>query len=162
MAFRFIPELVCVGVEARDCEEAIKEVAGCLVSGGYVGPGYPDLVCKRERAYPTGLPTRGCPVALSHADGEGTINGNHIAVGVMKDPVGFLSMENADVELPVRIVFVLAMRSAHVHLEMLQVLMRLLHDEGLLKSVVAGVTPEQICEVLNRNLEEESGRQGLQ
>lgn len=155
MAFRFIPELVCVGVEACDCEEAIRKVTGRLVSGGYVGPGYPDLVCKREHTYPTGLPTRGYPVALSHADGGGTINGNHIAVGVMKDPVGFLSMEDADEELPVRIVFVLAMRSAHVHLEMLQVLMRLLHDEGLLRSIVAGSTPEQVCETLNKNLEEE-------
>lgn len=153
MTFRFDSKLVSIGVEAHDREEAIHVVADPLVRYGYVGESYPNLVCEREREYPTGLPTKGVPVALSHADGVGQIQGNHIAVGILKTPVGFQSMEDADEQLAVGIIFVLAMSNAHAHLEMLKVLMGLIRNEDLLVSLGDMSTAREVCSALNDFIE---------
>ena len=153
MTFRFDPQLVSVDIDADGCEEAIHAVAGPLVRHGYVGDDYPRLVCEREREYPTGLSTKTVSLALAHADGKEQVSGDHVAVGIMRSPVCFRNMEDADEMLPVGIVFVLAMSSSHAHLEMLQVLMELMRDDVLLDSLVAMATTQEVCAALNGFIE---------
>lgn len=149
MTFRFDPKLIQIGIDAASRDDALKLVARPLVDLGFVTESYPGLVCEREREYPTGLPTRGAPVALAHADAEGGVTGDHIAVGILREPVAFRSMEDMDEQLSVRIVFVLAMASAHAHLEMLTSMMQLIKNERLLVSLLDMDSAEEVCSALN-------------
>ena len=152
MTFQFDPELVQVDIVSPTRDDALREVARPLVEQGCVGPTYPDLVCERERNYPTGLPTRGASVALAHADANGGVKGNHVAGGGLRSPGPFANMEDADEELPVRIIFILAMESAHAHLEMLTCMMRLIRDEELLSSLLHLETGDEVCHALNEHI----------
>lgn len=149
MKFRFDRELIQIGIEASSRDDALKQVARPLVRLGFVAESYPELVCKRESEYPTGLPTLGAPVALAHADADGGVQGSHISLGILNEPVSFQSMEDMEEQLPVRIVFVLAMANAHEHLEMLTSMMQLIKNELLLASLLEVNSTERACEILN-------------
>lgn len=148
MKFAFDTDLVKTDMEADSQEEAIRRMAALLKKRGYVSERYADLVLKREKEYPTGLKTKGAVIAIPHAFDD-TIRGNHVAIGILKQPVSFCNMEDIDEIVPVKIIFMLAIGGAHKQLEVLQILMRMFKEEALLKTVCDMHESDKICEMLN-------------
>ena len=50
-------ELIELTLEAEDFEDAIKKIGEDAYRKGYVKEGFADAVIKREKLYPTALPT---------------------------------------------------------------------------------------------------------
>lgn len=148
MKFRFDSDLVQTDIYAVNQKEAIEKVARMLIHHKYVTQEYPKLVFERELLYPTGLITRGAIIAIPHA-ADHAVQGNHIAIGILKNPVAFRSMEDMEQSIQVKIIFMLAIGGAHEHLEMLQILMQLFKEENLLKNVCEQKDTIHICEILN-------------
>lgn len=148
MKFTFDTDLVKTDMEAENQEEAIRCMAALLKKEGCVGEGYAELVLKREKEYPTGLRTKGAVIAMPHAFDD-TIQGNHVAIGILKRPVSFCNMEDIDEILQVKIIFMLAIGGAHEQLEMLKILMQMFKEEALLKAVSNLHENDKICEMLN-------------
>ena len=48
-------DLVVFGVDAKDAEDAIRQVGRHLLDKGFVKDTYIDAVAQREKEYPTGL-----------------------------------------------------------------------------------------------------------
>lgn len=148
MKFKFDPELVLTDIYAENQREAIEQVAQLLMNRNYVTHDYPRLVLEREHLYPTGLITRGAIIAMPHAV-DHTIKGNHIAIGILKNPVSFQNMEDTEQNIQVKMIFMLAIGKAHEHLEMLQILMQLFKEESLLKNICEMKDTNHICSMLN-------------
>ncbi|MDR7417405.1 MAG: PTS sugar transporter subunit IIA [Armatimonadota bacterium] len=108
MALREMPILLDIGLEAGDAASAVQRLAGMLQRAGHVTADYGAAVAAREATFPTGLPTEP-PVALPHADPDHVLH-SAMAVGVFRAPVTFHEMGSPERTLPVRIVFLLAVK----------------------------------------------------
>lgn len=146
--FIFSTDLIQTGIDAKTKEEAIKELSKLFEVKGYTNSEYYKLVIEREKDYPTGLVTQGAVIAMPHAF-DSNVRGTHVAVGVLKKSVNFYNMENVDEEIPVEVIFMLAVGEADKQLETLKILMSIFKDKGLLKKIKKMDSNGQIAETLN-------------
>lgn len=126
------PEAIELQSEAKNSEEIIRILAARLERLGYVKPSYADAVVRREQVMPTGLPLeRDENVAVPHTDPEHVLKAG-IAVATLKSPVIFANMEEPEEEVPVGVVFLLAIDDKDKQIETLQGIMATIQDEAAL------------------------------
>lgn len=101
-------ELIELKITETNKEKIIKILADKLKAKGYVKNGYYENVIKREKEFPTGLPTV-IPVALCHTEAE-YVNESAMAVGTMKQPVEFNEMGTPERKIKAEIIFLLALK----------------------------------------------------
>lgn len=148
MEFKFVPDLVKINLVADNQKQVIHELSNLLVKNNCVSEDYADKVLEREKEYPTGLQTKGPAIAIPHAFDDG-INGNHVAIGVLSEPVLFNNMEDIDLQVKVKLVFMLAISSSDKQLVMLQFLMKVFQNEQLLNAIVEADSGVAISDYLN-------------
>ena len=147
------PELCFAGVEAEDCESALRWLAGRLYEQGYVNEDYADNVVKRELVYPTGLPLAGHKVAIPHTDAE-YVKKTCVAVAVLKKPVIFREMGAMDNKLPVDAIVMLAINEPHGYIDVLSKIITLVAQNAELTDQLAECTDhKQIYELFMKHLE---------
>ena len=140
-------ELIMVGVEAKDADEALLTISQRFVDAGYAKPTFPQAVADREAIYATGLPAAGMDVAIPHAEGVHVID-EAIGIATMRTPVEFKMMGSPEIRLRPKILFVLAVRDAHAQLDVLQRLMDLIRDEDMLAACYACETPDEVYDLM--------------
>ena len=140
-------ELISVGVEAKDAEEVLLSVAEKFVASGYVEVGFPQAVADREAIFPTGLPAAGMDVAIPHTEDPYVIE-PALSIVTMREPVEFKMMGSPEILLMPKILFVLAVTSAHSYLEVLQRLIELIHDEDVLAACYACATADEVYDLM--------------
>ncbi len=89
-----------------------------------------DLCAKRERDFPTGLPTE-IPTAIPHVKDEG-ITENAICLLKLNHPVTFKRLDDDTEEVKTDMIFNLAIRDADEHLAVLQKMMAFLNNPEVL------------------------------
>lgn len=141
-----IPVRVVVGMSTPTAEDAVRRLGEELVRAGDVSPEYVDEVIRREREFPTGLPTNP-PVALPHADPH-HVRRSAIAVGVCRSPVSFREMGTPTRTLDVRVIFLLAIREKEEVTTVLRDLVAALRDHHRLVMLQETATPEEADRVL--------------
>lgn len=146
-------ELIKVGVEAADAEEALKLVAQGFVDHGYAKPTFPQAVADRELVFATGLPAAGMDIALPHSDSIHMIK-TSLAIATIKEPVPFKMMGSSDVMLHPKILFMLGIAETHAQIEMLQRLMAILDERELLAACYACATPDEVYDLMAERIGE--------
>lgn len=146
---------VVLNLEASDYKEAIKALVEVMASNGLVELEYYDHVIKREKKFPTGLPTEGIKVAIPHANSQSIITPS-FAIGILKRPVDFMNMADPDEKLSVSIVFLIANKDSGDHLKTLQTFMQCFSDEELLDELVATKTEQEVSNIINEYLKNEA------
>jgi PTS system galactitol-specific IIA component len=141
-----IPVRVVVGMPAATADDALRELGEALVRAGDIDPEYVDDVIRREREFPTGLPTDP-PVALPHADPD-HVRRSAIAVGVCRSPVSFREMGTPTRALGVRVIFLLAIREKAEVATILRDLVSALRDRDRLSTLQEATTPEEAGRLL--------------
>ena len=135
-------QLVKVGAQARDKEDALAQVAGLLAQAGKVDPAYLAGMRERETQANTYL---GSGVAIPH----GTPQSRHLiretAVAVLQVPGGVNWGPEADG--PAHLVIGIAAASDE-HLEILRRLTRVLGDESLVRRLWTTSDPNDIIEAV--------------
>jgi len=142
-------------LQADSAEAALRQLAGRMTALGLVREGYADAVLAREQVAPTGLPTRGVGVAVPHAGPEWVLQ-PAIGFARLVEPVWFREMGSGDQQVPVELVFMLAVKDADSQVDVLSRLVELVQDPdhlarlrqaadeaailGLLSSLVAADT----------------------
>ena len=139
------PELVILDLEAADDQEAIDKLAHKMFDEGIVKESFIPAVKQREKDYCTGLQFEEMGVAVPHTMPE-HVNKAAVAIAVLKKPVEFCAMGMPDDKVPAELMFMLAIREAHAQLEFLQALMMAFQKPGVLKSLKACATPEELVE----------------
>ena len=113
-----------------DRNTGLKSVADQLLKAGAVVPTFEKAIIAREQTYPTGLQLNdGIGVAIPHTDADQVIH-DQIGFVSLKTPVEFRQMASATDVVSVNYLFVLALKTAHQQLDMLQKLMGLFADDA--------------------------------
>ncbi|SFL47959.1 PTS sugar transporter subunit IIA [Pelosinus propionicus] len=132
--FEFDEKVIAVGLEVRDREDALRQMSQMLYKAGYVRDTYSEAIIRRERSFPTGLPTGENGVAIPHTDICHVI-APMIAVGIFKTPVEFQNMGDIEEAIHVKIIFMLAMNHCDNQVKLLSELMQIIQDQSLLNQL---------------------------
>ena len=131
-------QIALFNVEAKDRDDAFKILSDEFVKAGVVEDNFLEGLQKREANFPTGLllDNREFGVAIPHTDSE-YVKRTQIGFMTLKEPVEFSYMADPDVKVPVRIMFMLAIKEAHAQVEMLSKLMELFWDDERIDRMLA-------------------------
>ena len=137
-------ELIELTLEAEDFEDAIKKIGEDAYRKGYVKEGFADAVIKREKLYPTALPTEVLKVAIPHPMERDTVKKSAIIITKLKTPVDFTLMGSDNETVPVNIIFTLAEHQ----LTILQKLVGMFSEKESMERIKASTTPKEIMNSL--------------
>ena len=142
-------EAVILGLNAASSEEVIRELGGKLHDQGFVKEDFIEAALEREANMPTGLPLGGeYNAAIPHVDIE-YVNKSALGLATLKDDVVFYNMVEDDVEVPCRLVIMLALDKPKSQIEMLQSVATVLQNPEIIQNLVHAKTTEEIFEILS-------------
>lgn len=144
-------DLVVLDMDCETAEEVIQQLAEKLEKKKWVKEGYIQAVLNREREYPTGLPTNGAAVAIPHTNAEFCLR-SAMVTGILRKPVPFGNMANSDEVLPVRIVFLLAMKEPAFQVHWLKQLVSMLRKPGMLEDLIQQTSVDEVVNLLKTTL----------
>ena len=141
-------DLIQMELEAEDFEDAIRKIGEDAYQKGYVKKGFAEAVIKREKLYPTALPTEVMKVAIPHPIERDTVEKSAIIVTKLKNPVDFILMGSDNETVPVNITFTLAVNGAEHKLTILQKLVGMFSEKESMEKIKASSTPKEIITAL--------------
>lgn len=142
-----LKENIIVGLEADNKEDAIRKISELLTKNGHIKMAYSDDVIKREKEYPTGLPTEGVKIAIPHATSDAIIDST-IAFATLKSPVVFQNMGDESESLDVEMIFLIANSAAAEQTVILQSLMINFSDEDVLMKLKNVQSVDEAAELI--------------
>lgn len=137
---------ILVGARAESKEDAIRQVAELLVRSGCIEPGYAASMLAREKVANTYL---GHGIAIPHGMPKDRFLIRRTGVAVLQVPGG-VSWQPGDTA---HLIVGIAAKSDE-HLEVLGNLIRLLHDDELVKRLATTTDPEEVAAALSAPREE--------
>ena len=121
---------------AASKEDALKLLADEVMSSGVAKDSFYDAIITREKNFATGLSLNKMCVAIPHTDPE-HVNKTQVAFMSLTEPVTFIEMGTEDKEIPVTMMFMLALKEAHQQLDMLMKLMDVFQNDDLMDRFAA-------------------------
>lgn len=141
-------DAVIIGMDAGNSEQVIRKLGGKLRELGYVKENFVEAALEREANMPTGLPLGGeYNAAIPHVDIE-YVNQSALGLATLKQDVVFNNMVENEVEVPCRLVIMLALDQPKSQIEMLQSVAAVLQDLEIVKKLVSAETVEEIFSIL--------------
>ena len=142
-------EAVVLGMDADTSEEVIRVLGGKLRDQGLVKDNFVDAALEREANMPTGLPLGGeYNAAIPHVDIE-YVNQSALGLATLKEDVVFYNMVENDVEVPCRLIIMLALDQPKSQIEMLQSVAGVLQDPEVISELVQAETVDEVFEILS-------------
>ncbi|WP_422443665.1 PTS sugar transporter subunit IIA [Thermoanaerobacterium sp. DL9XJH110] len=132
-------------------EQLLNDMGEYLHKRGYVKNTFAKAVIEREKIFPTGLKTLDINVAIPHTDAEHVIK-PAVLISILPKPISFNLMGESEKEIPVNIVFMLALDNPYNQLLLLQQLMNLFQKEGSLKAILQASDFEESKKLLEKEL----------
>lgn len=143
------PEAVLLGLDSTTSEDVIRKLGGELRELGFVKEDFIEAALEREANMPTGLPLGGeYNAAIPHVDIE-YVNQSALGLATLKNEVVFYNMVENDVEVPCRLVIMLALDQPKSQIEMLQSVAAVLQNPELVHKLVEAKSVEEIFEHLS-------------
>lgn len=135
-----------------DQYKVLELLARQLYKEKVVKSSYVDAVIEREKIYPTGLLMENdIGIAIPHTESEHVLQ-NQIALMTLESPIDFMHMADGDKIVPVRIIFMLALKEPESQLSILQNLMALGQEKDKLASILMADDKSVVLEILNESL----------
>ena len=139
---------VALNYPAKDAEDVIRHLSGLLAARHYVQETFADAALRREADLPTGLKLAGdIHAAIPHTDVEHVIKPG-VALATLPQPVIFHHMIDPEEEVPVRLVFLLALEQPKSQVAMLQEIATILQSPSLVTQIVDAANIDEIKETL--------------
>lgn len=133
--------------------EALETLATKLFQKDVVKESYLKAIKDREKEFPTGLLMGGdIGIAIPHTDAEHVLE-NQIALMTLDSSVDFKQMADDTTNVPVDIIFMLALKDSESQLDTLQKLMSMGQDEEILKQIIASNNEDEVLNILSDNLQ---------
>lgn len=136
-------DLIFLGKEFKDKKEAITFLTKNLRMKGYVKESYEEALLEREENYPTGLDTEKIKVAIPHTDAV-HVEKPAIAVMTLKEPIMFQNMADPSESLPVKLIFMLAVKDPKEQVPLLTKLMSIFSEADILETIYQINTTEDM------------------
>ncbi|MFO7343317.1 MAG: PTS sugar transporter subunit IIA [Bacillaceae bacterium] len=151
MASMFHEDCVLLNIEAYDKYEILSKLSDTLYRRGFVKDTFKQAVIGREEKFPTGLRPSSMGVAIPHTDAV-HVNQTSVGVAVLKNPVRFSLMGSQGENVPVSIIFMLAMGDGQKQLEMLTKLIEFFQREEELKKMQRMTSEKEVVTFLESEL----------
>lgn len=133
--------------------EDLLEMAGtAFVKSGAAREGYPQALIAREKDFPTGLDAGVFGIAIPHTESS-WVERNTLGILVLRDPVEFIKMGTEKETIPVKLIFILAVKPGSDHIKRLKRIMSILQDQKLLERIAAAENKKEIIEWIRRKEE---------
>jgi Phosphotransferase system mannitol/fructose-specific IIA domain (Ntr-type) len=137
------PDVMAILPESTERDALLHEMADYLLGKGIVKPGYGDAVIEREKTYPTGIPTEPIAVAIPHSSRE-LVNKSTILVARTKSGVTFDRIDDKDLTVDVKVIFMLAIGSDDGEVEAIAKVMNAVQDEALVEQIASSEDADSI------------------
>jgi PTS system galactitol-specific IIA component len=144
-------DCVLTGLQALDAEDVLRQLAECLERRGCTKEGFLEALLARERAFPTGIPTKTLTVAIPHADPEYVAKAA-LAVAVLKQGVAFRQMDDPDQTLDVRVVLLIALHEPDAQIEFLRRFALAMRSDEFLPSLLVASEPAEARRIVVHHL----------
>ena len=138
-----IPEIVGYLIKGAQRDAVLTEMADYLVRRGAVKESYGNAVIRRENTFTTGIPDEPIAVAIPHSDRDLVVN-TTILVAKLEQAVPFHRIDDAELEVDVKVVFMLAVDSNQGQLDTIARIMELVQDADLIQQIDNAATAEEI------------------
>ncbi|WP_314066459.1 PTS sugar transporter subunit IIA [uncultured Vagococcus sp.] len=142
-------QLVFLNKSYASSDALFDDIGGQISARGFGTGQFVEKLKEREGNFPTGLNLGNYGVAIPHTDPE-YITEQFISVATLNEPVSFKSMDNIEVEVPVRLVFILGLTKADNQLMVLQTLMQVIQDEQLVKEIMQEKSIKDVLSALEK------------
>lgn len=146
----FNKQVMLFDEDIKTSTEIITALADELKKKKIVKEEFLNHTLDREKNFPTGLATTSLGVAIPHTDSE-FVNESQIAFATLKTPVNFKSMVDLNKNVPVTLVFMIAMASPHEQAGLLSKLMDLFQDSSELEKLKICHTKNEVTTILNKH-----------
>lgn len=133
MLNREVMEFKVAGLESDVA--VLTHLSERLAGLGIVKTSFKEAILTREANFATGLQVGTIGFALPHTDSE-HVNESQIAIMTLAEPVVFKQMGDNMTEVPVSIVFMLALKESATHLTMLQTLIELMQNDEVITELL--------------------------
>jgi len=144
------PTAIVLHYPAPDAETVIRLLSDRLLASGHVHSSFADAALAREAQLPTGLTLAGdIHAAIPHTDVEHVIR-PAVALATLTEPVIFHNMINPDEEIPVRLVFLLALEQPKSQVAMLQEVAQVLQNQDLIAQLMAADSIQAVQRALSQ------------
>lgn len=144
-------QLVDLEVDESDNFSALATLAGCLERSGYVNKEFSQAIQEREKEFSTGLPLEHVGVAIPHTDSEYVFK-QSMAIGILKNPVMFEMMGSPEVLVPVKIMFMLAIKDPKKQIDFLQALIDMFQTDEKVLAIIQAKTATEAVKIIKQNL----------
>ncbi|MGX7100087.1 PTS sugar transporter subunit IIA [Globicatella sanguinis] len=141
-------ELCLFQLEVKNQAELFKIMSEQLVNNGCVKDSFLEGIINREKEFPTALEINQIGFAIPHTDSI-HVNNSQICFASLKEPLVFYDMTNKEREIPVRLVFMLAMSQPHEQIDTLQNLVNLFQNQERVQELLSCTTKEQFIEIVH-------------
>ena len=145
-------DLIEIDLDSKNKVDVIKKMSNILAGADFVKESYQEAVLKREEEFPTALKSKNIAFAIPHTDPE-HVNKAAIALARLKNEVDFVSMDNYDKKLGVKLVFLLAITDPSKQVKVLQKLISIMQNKEVVDRIMESKNKEELVEILERNLE---------
>ena len=146
----FNEEIMTLHSDAPDAATIITKLAHQLEAKDLVTEKFLPHVLAREEKYPTGLAAGPIGVAIPHTDSI-YVKESQIAFASLGKPISFKNMVDLEQDVPVLLVFMIAMSSPHEQTALLSNLMNMFQDQQTLQQLNQSDTKKQVIDILNTN-----------
>lgn len=130
-------------------EEFFSYIFQKLRQKDYVEESFFEALKERERDYPTGLKTHFMGVAIPHTDPQ-HIKKPFIFITKLKQPIQFGQMGSTDEQVEVHYTFVLGFDKGEQQLVLLQNLMAMFADEGIMTQLAEDVSEKEMYAIVKQ------------
>lgn len=155
---KFVDEEICIDSDfillnccAKSKSEAIGMLGRKMQNKGFVKESFVDAVLEREKKYPTGLEIGKTNIAIPHTEPE-HVNKPCIGVMVLNDTVPFQKMDDLTSLVNVKVIFLIALKNGHGHMELLRNIMLTCRDQSFLNELITADNIDEIKKELQRKL----------
>ena len=139
-------DLMEINLDAPSKETAIKVLADKLKALDYVNNDYYENVIRREKDFPTGLPTV-IPIALCHTEREFVIQ-SALAVGTLKHPIDFQEMGTPERVVKAEIIFLLALNDPKDQVPWLRKMMTVFKSKEVMEKIKFSKNRKELNDVM--------------
>lgn len=138
-------ELIMYGVEAKDAEDAIRQVGQKFLQEGYVKDTYIDAVVEREKVFATGLALDGISIAMPHTDII-HVNKPGVTVAKLAHPVEFEHMGEPGRKVEAEMLFMMAITNPEDQIGTITRVLGVFQNKEALQAFKAASSEEELYE----------------
>ena len=142
-------ELIIRNVDAKNAEDAIRQVGKKFLDAGFVKDTYIDAVVAREVTYPTGLQLADIAVAMPHTDPQ-HVNRPGVCIAQLAHPVTFAHMGDPDTLVEAEMLFMMAIKDPDEQVELLQKVLSVFQQPEVVAEFRAAKTDDALFETAQK------------